>query len=230
MKKVLIACLIICSVLLLCLGLNYGANEKMISNYNRGNYKINSLDMLGILQPYIAPYNRGNIDYQLGDYDGAILEYQKALKKYPPHSKECKIRINLALAMVAKLDLDTITEDNVEEIKETINQAIDVLVENNCGNRDGQSGHDEDAQQLVVELQRILDALEQPQSGSGKDDMKNNQPKNPENETETTTEEKSALEKKFEEQQQEVQQERNQRFENEEIFRMEYDYSTDPVW
>ncbi len=234
MKKVLIVCLIICSVLLLCLGLNYGANEKMIGNYNQGNYKINSLDVLGFLQPYVGPYNRGNIHYQLGDYDQAISEYQEALQKYPPHSRECKIRINLALAMVNKLDFSSITEENIEEVKDTLNQAIDVLVEKDCANRDGQSGHDAEAQQLEVELQRILDALEQPQNnGGGKDEDKKQQSGLQESKPEKkagTTEEKSELEKKFEEQQQEVQQERNQRFENEEIFRMEYDYTTDPVW
>lgn len=233
MKKTLVVSLILSFILFLIMGINYIGNEKMIRNYRNEIYKVNNLDVLGFFQPYIAPYNRGNIDYQLGNYEKAVEEYQSALEKHPPHKKECMIRINLALAMVAGIDFENLTSEQVEETIQILNQAIDVLVEKNCANRDHQSGHNADAQQLEIELQQIIDALENADSSENGEDNKqqNGDSKEQENpEQGGETKEKSELQQKFEEQQKDVQKERNDMYEINELYKMEFDYSDDPVW
>ena len=231
MKKALIAGFVLSVVLFLFMGVNYIGNERMIKNYNNGIYKLNSLDVLGIFQPYVAPYNRGNIDFQLGNYDEAILYYEKALKKRPPEKKECKIRINMALAMVAGIDFDNLNKEDVDETIQILENAIGVLVEKNCANEDHQSGHSEDAQQLEIELSQLIEAL-QNSSGEGDDSDPQNDGSNekdnknkPEQETQ-----KSDLQQKFEEQQRDVQKERNDMYEINEIFKMDFDFSDEPVW
>lgn len=231
MKKIMVVCFIISSMLLACFGLNYYSNEKMIKNYNRGVYKVNSYDILGFLQPYVREYNRGNIDYKEGNYDKAIEDYQKALKKHPPKKKECKIRINLVLAMVAQLDFENVNSSNVDEYIDVLQQGIDILTEKGCANEDQVSGHDIDAQQLEIELAQMIEALKNPSGGEGdsdnqdqKDDQKNTE------EAKEEPKEKSDLQKKFEEQQKEVQKGRNDMYEVNEIYKMEIDFSTDPVW
>lgn len=234
MKKALVVSLILSFVLFLIMGINYIGNEKMIKNYQNEIYKVNSLDVLGFFQPYIAPYNRGNIDYQLGNYDQAIEEYKKALEKHPPQKKECMIRINLALAMVAGIDFENLTADQVDETIQILEEAIDVLVEKNCANRDHQSGHNVDAQQLEIELQQIIDALKNASSsGDGEDNRQ--QPDDGSKEQNDPaqggeTKEKSELQQKFEEQQKDVQKERNDMYEINELYKMDFDYSDAPVW
>lgn len=233
MKRALVVGLILSFILFLIMGINYIGNEKMIRNYQNEVYKVNSLDVLGFFQPYIAPYNRGNIDYQMGNYDQAIEEYKKALEKHPPQNKECMIRINLALAMIAGIDFENLTSDQVEETIQILESAIGVLEEKNCANQDHQSGHNADAQQLEIELQEIIDALKNDSSGNG--DGNQQQPDDGSKDQNDPaqggqTKEKSELQQKFEEQQKDVQKERNDMHEINELYKMEFDYSDAPVW
>lgn len=232
MKKALVISLILSFVLFLIMGINYISNQRMIKNYMDGIYKVNHLDVLGVFQPYIAPYNRGNIDYQLGNYDEAINEYKSALEKHPPHKKECQIRINLALAMVTKIDFENVTPEQTEDIIQTLNDAIDILVEKNCANRDHLSGHNEDAQQLEKELQMMIEMLQNMEESEANADGKkqSNSPSRETTEQSIDEGQKTELQQKFEEQQKEVQNERNNMYEINEIFKSDFDFSDAPVW
>lgn len=227
MKKILVAGLIIVSVIFMCMGINYVSNERMIHQYNNEVYQINNFDVLGFFQPYIGPYNRGNIYYKLGNYDTAVQEYQKALEKHPSKRKECKIRINLALAMVEKLDFENITLEDRDEMIRVLDEAIAVLTEKNCANLDQESGHDKDAQQLEIELSQLKEALQNAEGESeSSDDTKDEQKKD--SNTEQSTEQSDELKDKFKAQQDEVQKERNQIYENQELFNPSF--SDEPSW
>ncbi len=139
------------------------------------------------LQLYIFHYNRGNEFYELGQHEKAASEYEKALKLYVPEGRECDIRVNYALSMCAGLnlnDLTGLTEEEKTAMINTLETAIDILVEEECAHRNDDNGHDEEAQKLKNELQEIIDILKQEQ----------NQPQNPdEDEEETNQPEKDEL-------------------------------------
>ena len=118
------------------------------------------------LQLYIFHYNRGNEFYELGQHEKAAAEYEKSLKLYVPKGRECDIRVNYALSMCAGLNLNDITaltEDEKTEIINTLETAIDILVEEECAHRNDNNGHDDEAQKLKNELQEIIDMLKQQQ-------------------------------------------------------------------
>ncbi|MGN0401476.1 MAG: tetratricopeptide repeat protein [Acetatifactor sp.] len=136
-----------------------------------------------VFQRYIYHYNRGNGFYESGQYEKAAAEYEKALNCHIAHRKECNIRINTALAMVAPLDFKNTTKLSKKERKEYINileDAVDVLVEEGCAHKNNQDGHDEDAQQLKDELQEIIEELEREKPEEEKPDNEEDDPDEPE--------------------------------------------------
>lgn len=104
----------------------------------------------------ITHYNHGNDLYQKGDYDGAIKSYTKALKWNPPENKECSIRINLVLAMLAKID----ENDDVQNIIKELKEAREVLCENGCANENDNLGHSDKAEQLKSDIDDMLNQLQ----------------------------------------------------------------------
>lgn len=158
MKRVGIVMWSLLFLCFLCLLANDRANETMIKKYENGEYAENKLSVLGFVEPYISHYNRGNILYKKNNYEEAIEEYEKALHLNPPHDKECKIRINLVLSMVASIHPEEITESNVEEVLDTLEKARNVLYEHGCANSHG-TGHNKDAQTLKEDIDQFEEEL-----------------------------------------------------------------------
>ena len=138
--------------------LAYYSNRNMIKNYKKEKYEFNQLGFLGFTEPYINPYNRGNIFYSLGDYDRAIAEYDLALSYNPPEPADCMIRVNYALALIAPIDPDKINEDNLEEVLDILDEARDILCEDGCANDKG-TGHYDPAQTLKDEIDEFEEEL-----------------------------------------------------------------------
>ena len=158
-KKVLIAygILIIIGVKLF---VTFVSNEKIISNYKSGIYDINAqkkMLLFNFVEPYIAHYNYGNILYKNSDFDGAIKEYNKALKLFPTEEKECDIRINLALAMLANIDEKSEADEKIEKLLE----ARKKLCEVGCANENDSYGHNETAEELKSEIDELIEKLKQ---------------------------------------------------------------------
>lgn len=159
MKKKVIIIYVILILIVIKLTTTFFINESFISKYNKGIYnenQIKKLFFLNIFQSYIAHYNYGNVLYQKEDYDGAIKEYQKALKANPPRDKECSIRINLALAMIAKIDENEKTEEKINEL----NEARKTLCEKGCANENDNLGHSDTAEKLKSDIDKIIEALQ----------------------------------------------------------------------
>lgn len=156
MKRVLWGIEAVLLLALVVLLTNQICNENMLKRYSHKDYQENSFAFLGFLQPYIAPYNLGNVYFQRGDYEGAIEKYQEALKFNPPNEYDCQIRINEVLAMVTPIDTTTITVDNYDETIEFLKSAQTILCENGCASMEGSAGHNEDAQQVKEDIDRLI--------------------------------------------------------------------------
>ncbi len=165
-------------ICLVLLSVNYICNRQVISNYDKGIYENSDVnEILGFTQPYVYHYNQGNIYYNNGDYEGAEEEYRSALKRHPGGDRDCMTRINLALSIVKQVDVENITEDNLDDTLKLLDDARDILVENGCAHRDDEDGHNKDAQTLKDEIDAFEEQLKQTVSdqqkngGSGKKDQ-----------------------------------------------------------
>lgn len=157
-KRVIVGIWVLLVIFMGILLLAYYSNRNMIKNYKKEKYEFNQLGFLGFTEPYINPYNRGNIFYSLGDYDRAITEYDLALSYNPPEPADCMIRVNYALALIAPIDPDKINEDNLEEVLDILDEARDILCEDGCANDKG-TGHYDPAQTLKDEIDEFEEEL-----------------------------------------------------------------------
>ena len=227
MKKILAGVGFVFTILFLVLLINYVKNENLIDDYNNEIYSENNMSYLGFLQPYIAHYNQGNMEYINGNYDKAVEVYKKALESSPSFERECLTRINLALSMIAPIVPEEITEENIEETIKILEDAKAVLMEHGCANENDSDGHNEDAQHLKEDIDKFLEQLkEQNQSGNngnGGDD--DNPQENGGDDDNSGDDEK---EKELEEQQRRAEQSRSGAMQEQEDYRengYEYNYS-----
>lgn len=202
MKKLIKIAWILLIGCFLCLIVNFSVNETLIKAYNTGNYIENKLTFWGFLQPYIADYNNGNVYYQKGDYDAAIMAYQNALEHHCGHPRECMIRINLALAMVTPIDPDEITDSQIEDMIELLEDAKQILCVHGCATEDG-NGHNEEAQQLKEDIDRFEEELKERQETQQEDDTD-------EYESEQTTKQEDEDEEDIQRQLKEIQKQSNE--------------------
>lgn len=176
-KKVLITLYILLILLNVKLFYNTIINNSIISQYNKGKYSektAKTLTNFNFPQSYIAYYNYGNILYQNGKYTEAIEEYKKALAKRSPKEKECKIRINCALAICKTVQVDEKDQNSITNAIKTYESAIEVLTQKGCANKKDNNGHSQEAQKLKNDIQKEIDRLKKlQQSEQNKDDDKN---------------------------------------------------------
>lgn len=133
------------------------------------------VSLMIVFQLYIYHYNKGNDAYENGDYESAIEEYETALSYHVPDKKECDIRVNLALAMIAPIDLENLPESEVADTIALLKEARDVLTEDGCAHMDDNDGHDEDAQTLKNEIDEYIEALENPEPSEPTQEPDDNQ-------------------------------------------------------
>lgn len=207
MKKLFTTIWILLIAFLLCLVVNFSANEVLIKDYNAGIYTENKLSSLGFLEPYISYYNEGNIWYQKGNYDAAIEAYQNALERNPNHHRECMIRINLVLAMVAPLNPDEMTNSDIADAIKILEDARQILYVHGCATEDG-NGHNEDAQTLKEDIDRFEEELKQMQENSFENDTEDDESEAKENQ-EQNAENEQDIQKQLEEIQKQSNEERN---------------------
>lgn len=191
MKKRILIIIYIVVLLICCVpAFRYIYNEVIINRYNSGDYSVSTepMSVMNLGEPYVAPYNQGNIYYKNDKFEDAVQSYKTALEQNPPEDKECSIRINLALAMLGTMEGDYSAEENVESSLEILNGARDVLLEKGCASDDG-DGHNETAQKLKDEIDEIIKQLEQqqpsnkPSENPDPDEKKNkNEPNDPKEE------------------------------------------------
>ncbi len=218
MKKVIKVIVIVLAVLLFLffglLAFNYCYNEFTISKYEEHDYSQNDdlLTHTSIFESYVAHYNNGNIHYQCGEYEEAIEDYKQALEANPPHeNEECDIRVNLALAIIGTLPENYSAPENIEQSIQTLEEARDYLLEEECALDEG-DGHDDEAQQLKEEIDKLIEQLKQQQSGGGGTDNPDEPQEDDENQTGGTGDDR---EEEIKEELQQIQEESHQEREEE---------------
>lgn len=170
---------IIIILLIIFLLVRFLINYNYVSNYGMEEFSKDDLKPLlfgNISESYIVYYNRGNIEFDNGNYDSAITEYNLALEKNPPKKKECNIRINLAFAMLKKLNFgDRATEEKKNKLIEELEKAKEVLTEKGCAHENDNNGHSKDAQTLKNDIDKFIEEIKnnnpsdpKPSSGNGK--------------------------------------------------------------
>jgi len=167
LKKIYIIYAIVVLIFLYLL-ITYIHNLNFIFNYNKENYDLKTIIQLERIRPfsYISYYNLGNTYFMNENYDKAISCYELALELFPPEEKECKIRINLALAKFNLINFDITTEDQLNEIISELEEIIDVLTEEGCAHKSDSYGHSKDAQKLKNEIDSIIKSLRDPDGDS----------------------------------------------------------------
>lgn len=181
MKILNIACIVML-VIALFLGVRYVINFAAVQSYKHGNYSPSAevfLSKVNIPEGYVPTYNAGNAFYRSEDYDNAISYYQSALESHPTEKKECDIRVNLALAMLHKIDWDNLeTEKQKAAAARQLQSARNILCETGCADPYGTNGHDPEAEQLKQDIDKMLEELgvePEPPSDDGEGDEKQNQ-------------------------------------------------------
>lgn len=177
MKKISIMLYIFLFLIAFKLVSSFIINEYFILKYDKGIYEEKSIKYLffiNVFEPCVARYNYGNILYQNKDYDKAIEEYNKALQLFPSKKQECSIRINLALAMLNKIDFEN---EEKEEIFEKLNEAKNILCETGCANLNDDNGHSKEAEILKKDIENMQNELqnESTDKKDEKDESKENQ-------------------------------------------------------
>ena len=207
MKKMCTAIWGLLLCFLLCLAINFFANETFVKHYKEGTYKENNLSVLGFLEPHISYYNKGNVYYQKGQYEDAIACYENALSRHPSKEQECDIRINLALSMIAPIDSSQLDEQELERAIATLKDAKEILCKNGCASENG-DGHNKDAQTLKEDIDRFLNELKNQQNSSSKSSDKSDQ--NNKKNKEEPLENKDSIEEQLKEIQKQTNKEREQ--------------------
>lgn len=195
-KKVLIMIYIILILISLKLLYNIGTNSILINQYNQGKYDSNQgkkLTYLNFIQGYVANYNYGNILFQNGEYENAIEEYKKALKRMIPKEKECNIRINYALAICKTVEVDEKDQESIRKAIETYESAIGILTEEGCANQNDNNGHSQKAEQLKEDIEKEIDRLKKLQEQEDNDQKEEQE----ETEDSKTTEDVETIEEKI---------------------------------
>ena len=150
-------------------------NHNFVKQYNNGRYmedREKSLLVLNVPESYLPFYNLGNVAYKRGDYNSAIGYYSQALNLYPVGSKDCKIRINLALSYCYSIDYYNLnSQEKIDTAIFTLYKARDILLANGCAKDGEEVGHNADAQQLKEDIDKMIEMLKElkEQDGSSGD-------------------------------------------------------------
>lgn len=242
-KRILIGVYIV--MLLVCFELvfNYVYNEIIIYRYKQADYFVSTAPLMVFNwnEPYVAYYNQGNIYYQKESYLDAIDAYERALAQNPPEEKECAIRINMALAMLATMEDFYQQPEYVEDCLVVLYGAREVLLEKGCATEAG-DGHSAKAEQLREEIEAMIRELEQQQSESESEDSKESEDEKKTDSTEEkktdSTEEKTEedafeedVKKAIQEKQSKANQERQEGLQYYEDFDSDYNFDSDGrIW
>lgn len=167
------AVLLAAAGLFLCM--RFLLNEAFLRDWRRGEYTDaweRPLLPVNFPESWLPLYHMGNVSYMREDYDTAVSWYEKALEKNPPEEeKECAVRINLALALLHRIDYEQLeTEQEIRAAVGTLQAARSVLTEHGCADPDGTDGHSAEAEQLKKEIDELLKRLQA--DGSQSQDQK----------------------------------------------------------
>ncbi len=167
-------------------------NTAFLKNYERGSYSEMPESLLLPLRfgdNYVVPYNMGNVEYHMGDYDKAVSYFQDALSAgapghdltentVPERYEECKIRVNLALSMCHTIDFDKLDRSDEEAVSKavsTLQTARSILTVHECASEavGSNDGHFADADLLKHDIDDMLKDLQNPPQSQDQQNQQN---------------------------------------------------------
>lgn len=150
------------------------------------------LCLLLVLQmPYVIKYNFGNLAYEKKDYEKAISEYKSALTLFPPKYKECKIRINLSLAILKTIKFGETVDIELKILQEARN----VLTENGCAHDKDSNGHSKEAERLKDDIDRRIKELRKQTDSDNEEEKEENNKEDKESKKDNQKDSNEKLEK-----------------------------------
>ena len=175
--------------------LNVFYNSYILDRYDDKDYSYNLNLLLGLncFEPYIAYFNNGNIYYMNGLYQEAADSYRQALTYVDlPKYRECKVRINLALALIKPLKpvQDYTTAESIDEALAVLYEARDVLLDDGCAD-DFNTGHSPKAQRLKNEIDELIRQLEEARNSNSPQSSDSSQSSDPSQTTDPSQSESS---------------------------------------
>lgn len=183
MSVILTLSSVVLTAISLFFGVRYILNLRFLDSYANGAYNASiphTLTYLNFPEPYLPYHNFGCAAFMMGNYEYAAGAFSEALEHDPPHdepypSRECQIRINLALALTRPLKLRWSSEEERQTLIQILTTARGYLTEDGCANpeKDVFDGHSEDAEQLKKDIDKALEKLNDPQGGDEGDDSDN---------------------------------------------------------
>ena len=198
MKKVIVCVYILMFLVGGKLAFDYCYNEMVIDDYNNEEYSsdMEAMKVCNYVEEYIAYYNQGNLNYQNGLFSEAITEYEKALECKIPEGEECDVRINLALSKIKTLPEDYASQENVQSTIETLTEARDVLLVDDCATAEG-DGHSETAEKLKKEIEDLIEQLKKQSSSEEETEEESESEEEESSESEEETTDSSAYEEEI---------------------------------
>ena len=168
-RKVISIILFIVAGLLLLTGIivggRYIASIIHASNATEGQEPPIIMD-LGFPEGYVPEYAHGVAAYQRGEYAEAEYYFAAAASGTEEKPYDCDIRVNWALSICYQIDFEHLDDEQSKE--QAINRLLEassILCEHGCAvwARQGE-WHDDDAQQLEDDIEKMLNSLQDPQS------------------------------------------------------------------
>lgn len=94
-----------------------------------------------IIEPYIAYYDAGTAYLKDGDGIKAEVELRESIKQQPPADKICQVRTNLSYSIEIQADEAKIMK-KYDEALVLFSRAEGILYEDNCANKQSDTGKD----------------------------------------------------------------------------------------
>ncbi|NYG58115.1 tetratricopeptide (TPR) repeat protein [Nocardioides daedukensis] len=154
-------------------GLMLSAQAAGESAYDEGDHpkageKFEGNKSLNLLEPWLAPFNYGTTLFQDADYEGAIKEFEAALKK-APKDERCTVRNNIALAH--EVIGDGLVEDDPQAAIDSWQAGRDVLAEGDCPD------DNEDSKTIDERLKKKIEQQKEQQDKDQKQDPEDDKDK-----------------------------------------------------
>lgn len=164
--------------------LGWSLNAYYVSEARKGRYHVGMEEFYTLIpfpDEYVVWYNIGNYYFEKGNYSKAEDAYLKSIDCGIPYEKECPVKINLALSMLAQISDDEWDEylecdgpddvtANARRVERILEDAWEVLVEDGCAHADDEDGHDKQAQLLKDEIEELLEKHSDPEEDDEDDD------------------------------------------------------------
>lgn len=155
-------------------------------------------------------YNLGVKNFREENYEEAERYFGYAINHKHTKRFECKARINKALSITTPITPDSVNAENLDENIERLEEAIDVLIHNDCAHKDDSNGHSRKAQKLKEEIEEYIEYLKEQNKEEEEEKKDDDKPDAGQDDDEEKKKQEEEERRKQEEQQKQLKEQFNQ--------------------